>query len=156
MMQSSRPRRAPGHVLFFRVVKMFAVIRSGGKQHRVAENDRIIVERLAAEPGDLIAFDDVLMLAEDGGEPLAGPAVPAEARVFGRVLAQTRGPKLIIFKKKRRKNHRRTRGHRQDLTEVQIAAISRDGTQPAAAAAEPEPETVAAVETPVLEPALQE
>jgi large subunit ribosomal protein L21 len=118
---------------------MFAVIRTGGKQHRVAENDRIVVERLNAEPGDLVAFDKVLMLAEDGKELLVGSAVPGEARVFGRVLEQTRGPKLIIFKKKRRKNHRRTKGHRQDLTAVRIASISPTGDAAAAEAAEPEP-----------------
>jgi large subunit ribosomal protein L21 len=142
-------------IFVFHVVSMFAVIRSGGKQHRVSENDRIVVERLRGEPGDLVTFDDVLMLAGDEGEPLLGSSVPSEARVFGRVLAQTRGPKVIIFKKKRRKNHRRTRGHRQELTEVRIAGISIDGTEPAAAAAEPEPAAVA-VETPALEPALQE
>ena len=103
-----------------------------------------------AEPGDLVVFDDVLMLGGDG-DPLVGASVPVAARVFGRVLEQARGPKLIIFKKKRRKNHRRTRGHRQNLTLVQIAAISADGAAPAAAAAEPVP-----VETPVLESALQE
>ena len=129
---------------------MFAVIRSGGKQHRVAENDRITVEKLVAEPGDLVVFDDVLMLGGDG-DPLVGASVPVAARVFGRVLEQARGPKLIIFKKKRRKNHRRTRGHRQNLTLVQIAAISADGAAPAAAAAEPVP-----AEPPVLESALQE
>ncbi len=118
---------------------MFAVIRTGGKQHRVTENDRIVVERLKVEPGDLVAFDEVLMLAEDGKEPLAGASVPGEARVFGRVLEQTRGPKLIIFKKKRRKNHRRTKGHRQDLTAVRIASISATGDAAAATAAEPEP-----------------
>jgi large subunit ribosomal protein L21 len=144
---------------------MFAVIRSGGKQHRVAENDRIVVERLNAEPGDLVAFDEVLMLAEDGQEPLVGSAVPREARVFGRVLEQTHGPKLIVFKKKRRKNHRRTKGHRQDLTAVRIAAISPTGDAAAAEAAEPAPkaepqaEVVADAESALVrepEPALQE
>ena len=123
---------------------MFAVIRSGGKQHRVAENDRIIVERLDGEPGALIAFDQVLMLAEDGQPPLVGSAVPAAARVFGRVLEQTRGPKLIVFKKKRRKNHRRTKGHRQHLTAVRIASISPTGDRAAAEAEAPVP---AAAET---------
>ena len=120
---------------------MFAVIRSGGKQHRVSENDRIIIERLNAEPGDIVAFDKVLMLAEDGKEPLVGASVPGEARVFGRVLEQTRGPKLIIFKKKRRKNHRRTKGHRQDLTAIRITSISSTGEATAADAAEPAPAT---------------
>jgi large subunit ribosomal protein L21 len=135
---------------------MFAVIRTGGKQHRVAESDRIVVERLNAEPGDLIAFDKVLMLAEDGKEPLVGAAVPAEARVFGRVLEQTRGAKVIVFKKKRRKNYRRTHGHRQDLTVVRIVSISASGEFEAeAAAAEPMP--AAEVMTPAeREPALQE
>ena len=123
---------------------MFAVIRTGGKQHRVAENDRIVIERLDGEPGDLVAFDQVLMLAPDGEEPLIGAAVPSEARVFGRVLAQTRGPKLIIFKKRRRKNSRRMRGHRQDLTEVRISAISATGEAEAAAAAESDPEAAQA------------
>jgi large subunit ribosomal protein L21 len=140
---------------------MFAVIRSGGKQHRVFENDRIVVERLNAEPGDLVAFHEVLMLAEDGKEPLVGAYVPGAARVFGRVLEQTRGPKLIVFKKKRRKNYRRTKGHRQDLTAVRIASISPTGD---ATAAEPEPMieqevAVAESEVPLVrepEPALQE
>jgi large subunit ribosomal protein L21 len=151
---------------------MFAVIRTGGKQHRVAENDHIVIERLAGEPGDLIAFDQILMLATDGEEPLIGAAVPSEARVFGRVLAQTRGPKLIIFKKRRRKNSRRTRGHRQDLTEVRISAISASGEAEAAAAVEMEPSGVQAdvvapaaehaaighptAEPAILEPALEE
>ena len=137
---------------------MFAVIRTGGKQYRVAEGDRIVVERLDADAGDLLAFDQLPMLAEDGKEPLVGAAVPSEARVFGRVLEQTRGPKLIVFKKKRRKNHRRTKGHRQHLTAVRIISISPTGAFEAeAAAAEPAPEVVA--ETPAqadLEPALQE
>ena len=137
---------------------MFAVIRTGGKQYRVAEGDRIVVERLDAEAGDLLAFDQLLMLAEDGKKPLVGTAVPSEARVFGRVLEQTRGPKLIVFKMKRRKNHRRKKGHRQALTAVRIISISPTGAFEAeAAAAEPAPEVVA--ETPAaadVEPALQE
>jgi large subunit ribosomal protein L21 len=144
---------------------MFAVIRSGGKQHRVAENDRMVVERLNAEPGDLVAFDKVLMIAEDGQEPLVGSAVPVGARVFGQVLEQTRGPKLIVFKKKRRKNHRRTKGHRQDLTAVRIASISLTGEAAAAEVAErvaevePQAEVVADPEAASVrepEPALQE
>ncbi len=79
------------------------------------------------------------MLAEDGKEPLVGASVPGEARVFGRVLEQTRGPKLIIFKKKRRKNHRRTKGHRQDLTAIRITSISPTGEATAADVAEPAP-----------------
>lgn len=137
---------------------MFAVIRTGGKQHRVAEGDRIVVERLDAEAGDVVAFDRILMVAGNGEAPLVGAAVPSEARVFGRVLEQTRGPKLIVFKKKRRKNYRRTKGHRQDLTAVRILSISPSGAFAAeAAAAEPAPEAVDETVAPAaLEPALQE
>ena len=116
---------------------MFAVIRTGGKQHRVAANDKIVVERLAGAPGDVIALDDVLMLGESGASALFGAHVPSAARVFAEVVAQKRGPKLLVFKKKRRKNHRRLRGHRQEQTVLQITAISADGTPPAAAAAAP-------------------
>lgn len=137
---------------------MFAVIRTGGKQHRVAEGDRIVVERLDAEAGDVVAFDRILMVAGNGEAPLVGAAVPSEARVFGRVLEQTRGPKLIVFKKKRRKNYRRTKGHRQHLTAVRILSISPSGAFAAeAAAAELAPEAVDETVAPAaLEPALQE
>lgn len=129
---------------------MFAVIRTGGKQHRVAANDRITIERLAADPGDAVEFDDIIMLAGDGESPLVGDAVPDVARVFGKVVEQTRGPKLLVFKKKRRKNHRRMRGHRQDLTVVRIEGVSLDGGKPAAAAAEaPVVEATPAVEADV-------
>src|SRR5512132_61569 len=144
---------------------MFAVIRTGGKQHRVAEGDRIVVERLDAEAGDVVAFDRILMVAGNGEAPLVGAAVPSEARVFGRVLEQTRGPKLIVFKKKRRKNYRRTKGHRQDLTALRIISISPSGAFEAeAAAAEPTPADKVQAAAPVTEavapaerePALQE
>ncbi len=127
---------------------MFAVIRTGGKQHRVAANDRIVIERLTADAGDAVEFDDIIMLAPDGEAPLVGDAVPDAARVFGKVVEQTRGPKLLIFKKKRRKNHRRMRGHRQDLTVVRIDGVSLDGSVPVAAAAEV---PMAAEATPAVE-----
>ena len=137
---------------------MFAVIRTGGKQHRVAANDRIVIERLAADPGDAVEFDDIIMLAPDGEAPLVGDAVPDVARVFGKVVEQTRGPKILVFKKKRRKNHRRLRGHRQDLTVVRIDGVSLDGGMPVVAAAEAPvaaetmpAETMPAETTPVVE-----
>ena len=114
----------------FLVTGMYAIIRTGGKQHRVAENDRIIVERLAAAPGDAISFDDILLLAGTDATPLIGAQVPGAARVFGEVLAQQRGAKIIVFKKKRRQNYRRLRGHRQEQTVVLITGISADGTAP--------------------------
>ena len=109
---------------------MYAVIRTGGKQHRVSANDRLFVERLAGAPGDAIVFDDILMLAGGDDPPLVGRAVPKAARVFAEVVEQTRAPKLLIFKKKRRKNHRRLNGHRQELTVVRIRGVSASGEAP--------------------------
>ena len=128
---------------------MFAVIRTGGKQYRVAANDRIVIERLAADPGDAVQFDDIVMLAPEGEAPLVGDAIPEAARVFGKVIEPARGPKILILKKKRRKNHRRTRGHRQDLTVVRIDGVSLDGEAlVAAAAAAPVTADVPPVEEP--------
>lgn len=116
---------------------MYAVVRTGGKMYRVAENDRLVVERLPGEPGATVALNEVLMVAGAGDAPrLAGAA--AEATVFAEIVAQTRGKKIIVFKKQRRKNYRRTRGHRQELTEIRIAGISLTGEQPAAKSATPE------------------
>jgi large subunit ribosomal protein L21 len=113
---------------------MFAVIRTGGKQYRVTENACIEVERLAGSPGDTLTFDDVLMLGGSGGEPAAvGATALKTATVFAELLAQTRGDKVLIFKKKRRKNYRRMRGHRQDLTLLPITEISASVEKPAAA-----------------------
>lgn len=128
---------------------MFAVIRTGGKQHRVAENDHITVERLAAAPGERIALGDILMLAEAGKAPLVGAQVPRDARVFADVVEQKRGSKVLVFKKKRRKNHRRLNGHRQELTVLRIAAISASGeaaAEPAVADASPAPQASPAEE----------
>ena len=98
---------------------MFAVIKTGGKQYRVVSGDVIKVEKLEAEAGATIALDQVLMLGDTIGTPLvAGATVSAE------VIAQDRGPKVIIFKKKRRQNYRRKNGHRQDLTVLRITGIS--------------------------------
>lgn len=109
---------------------MFAVFRTGGKQHRVTENDRIVVERLSAQPGAVVSFDNVLLMAGNGGAPLLGNAVPGEARVFGQVLEQKRGKKIIVFKKKRRQGYRRKRGHRQYQTVLRIVGISATGEEP--------------------------
>jgi len=98
---------------------MFAVIKTGGKQYRVVSGDVIKVEKLEVEAGSTIALDQVLMLGDTIGTPLvAGATVSAE------VIAQDRGPKVIIFKKKRRQNYRRKNGHRQDLTVLRITEIS--------------------------------
>ncbi len=98
---------------------MFAVIKTGGKQYRVVSGDVIKVERLEGEAGGAIALDQVLMVDGKIGTPLVvGATVSAE------IIAQDRGPKLIIFKKKRRQNYRRKNGHRQDLTVLRITGIS--------------------------------
>ncbi len=100
---------------------MYAVIKTGGKQYRVAADDVLTIEKLTGEPGDKIEFGEVLMVGGDSvkiGAPLvSGALVKAE------VVEQTRGPKVIAFKKRRRKNSRRKRGHRQDLTIVKITEI---------------------------------
>jgi large subunit ribosomal protein L21 len=101
---------------------VFAIIKTGGKQYKVAANDTITVMALAGEPGDSVTFSDVLMLAQDG-EPAVGAPFLAEARVAGEIVEQTRAPKAIAFKKRRRKNSKRKRGHRQDLTVVRITGI---------------------------------
>lgn len=102
---------------------MFAVIKTGGKQYRVTPDDVIQIERISGEAGDEVSFNDVLMLADDGKTAVGTPLVDG-ARVTGTLLEQTRGEKIIIFKKKRRKNYRRRNGHRQDLSVVRITDIS--------------------------------
>ncbi|CAK0771266.1 50S ribosomal subunit protein L21 [Azospirillaceae bacterium] len=103
---------------------MFAVIRTGGKQYKVASGDVIRVERLAAEPGAAIRLDEVLMVAGGEAAPLIGSPTVGGASVSAEVVAQARGPKLIVFKKKRRQNYRRKNGHRQDITILRITGVS--------------------------------
>lgn len=110
---------------------MFAVIKTGGKQYKVSKDDVLTVETLAGQPGDLIQVGDVLMLGEDGQEPTVGAPVVDKAAVFAEVLDQTRGKKILVFKKQRRQNHRRKNGHRQNLTVLRIEAISPTGEKPA-------------------------
>jgi large subunit ribosomal protein L21 len=101
---------------------MYAVIKTGGKQYRVAANQVIKVERLDGEVGASIVFPEVLMVG--GDSPVVGTPTVVGASVTGTVLEQTRGEKVIVFKKKRRKNYRRRNGHRQYLTVVRIADIA--------------------------------
>ena len=105
---------------------MYAVIRSGGRQYKVAEGDVIFVDRLPVEAGQDVVLDQVLMVGEEGGGSIGVPLV-AGAAVTAKVLEQARGPKIIVFKKKRRKNYRRKRGHRQDLTVLRITGIAGEG-----------------------------
>jgi large subunit ribosomal protein L21 len=111
---------------------MFAVIKTGGKQYRVAAEDKVKVARLADEPGSVIEITDVLMVGGDSpliGNPVQGATVAAE------VLAHGRGPKVIAFKKRRRKNSRRKRGFREDFTLIRITEILTDGKKPSQKAA---------------------
>ena len=105
---------------------MFAVIKTGGKQYKVAENDEIIVEKLKAETGDQVTFDEVLVLGADGSSTIGAPLV-AGASVVGEVTDQRKGDKVIIMKKRQRSTYRRKKGHRQHETVVKITSILADG-----------------------------
>ncbi len=118
---------------------MFAVIRTGGKQYRVTKDDMIVIETVAGEPGSMVRFEDVLMIGGDGKAPSVGTPFLEQAAVFAEVVQQTRGDKIIVFKKKRRKGYRRKHGHRQALTVLRITDISPTGTK-AAAKAKAKPE----------------
>ena len=107
---------------------MFAVIRTGGKQYKVAKNDVIVVEKLLGDAGDEVDFTDVLAL-NDGAATQFGQPVVSNALVTAEVLEQARGDKVIIFKKRRRKNYRRKNGHRQELTVLRILDILADASQ---------------------------
>ncbi len=105
---------------------MYAVVKTGGKQYRVSKEDTIMVETIKAEAGATVYLDDVMMIDNDGSVTIGTPRVEG-AIVSAEVVKQARGPKLVIFRRKRRKNHRRTHGHRQDLTLLKILDISPDG-----------------------------
>ena len=110
---------------------MYALVKTGGKQYRVAKDDTILVERIAAEEGDQVVLDNIIMLG-DGDKVTFGTPNVEGAGVSATVMRQTRGPKIIIFRRKRRKNHRRTQGHRQDLTLLKINDIAEDAKKLAA------------------------
>ena len=104
---------------------MYALVKTGGKQYRVEKDDTILVERIAAEEGAEVILNDIVMLG-DGDKVTIGTPTVDGAAVSATVVSQTRGPKIIIFRRKRRKNHRRTQGHRQDLTLLKINDIAED------------------------------
>jgi large subunit ribosomal protein L21 len=101
---------------------MFAVIKTGGKQYKVAKDDVIEVEKLPGEAGAAVELGEVLMLS-DGGKVEVGSPLLKGAKVSAEVVEQTRGDKIIVFKKKRRKNYRRRGGHRQHFTDVRVVQI---------------------------------
>ena len=138
---------------------MYALVRTGGKQYRVAKDDTILVERISADEGAEVILDDIVMLGDGDKVTIGTPRVEGAA-VSATVVSQTRGPKIIIFRRKRRKNHRRTQGHRQDLTLLKINAIAEDGkslkpkaapAKKAAAKADAAPKTAAKKAAPKAE-----
>jgi large subunit ribosomal protein L21 len=128
---------------------MYAVVKTGGKQYRVAQDDVILVEKLVVEPGAAIELDQVLML-DDGKATTIGTPLVEGARVAATVIDQTRADKIIVFKKKRRKDYKRTRGHRQDLTVLRITEILAKGQKASAKSAE-KPAEAAPAGTPAEE-----
>ena len=118
---------------------MYAVIKTGGKQYKVAKNDVILVEKLAGEAGAALELDEVLLVGDDNGQTVGAPLIDG-AHVAATVLEQTRGEKIIVFKKKRRQNYRRKAGHRQDLTALKITDIVTGGKKKVAKATEPKAE----------------
>jgi large subunit ribosomal protein L21 len=102
---------------------MFAVIKTGGKQYKVAADDVLEIEKLDVDAGETITFEEVLMVGGEAGVKVGTPVVNG-ATVTAEVVEQTRGPKVISFKKRRRQNSKRKRGHRQHLTVVKITGIT--------------------------------
>jgi len=100
----------------------YAVLKSGGKQYKVSAGDVILVEKIIGDSGSKVTFDDIIMMGEGSKIHIKKNELKA-ASVTGEVIEQTRGPKLLVFKKKRRHNYRRKKGHKQDLTAVKIQSI---------------------------------
>ncbi len=102
---------------------MYAVIKTGGKQYKVSEGDRLNIEKLCGEPGSEVVFDEVLMVSDNGDVKVGQPHVVG-ASVIGEIVTDIKGPKIAIFKMKRRKGFRKKTGHRQSLTSLKIKKIS--------------------------------
>ncbi len=118
---------------------MFAIVRTGGKQYRVAAGDKIAVEKLAGEAGDTVTLGDVLLAGE--GETIADAA---KVTVSAEIIAQAKGEKITVFKKRRRHNYRRKAGHRQQMTLLRITDVGAGAKKPAAKKAAPAKEADAA------------
>jgi large subunit ribosomal protein L21 len=142
---------------------MYAVIKTGGKQYKVAEKDTIELDRLSGEAGDQVAFSDVLMVGGEDGVTVGSPMV-AGAQVAGEIVEHTRSATILVFKKRRRQNSKRSRGHRQEHTVVRITEILTDGKSPSKTAApkktrakaKVEAAPQAAVEAPTVEAVVPE
>lgn len=112
---------------------MYAVIKTGGKQYKVSQGDQLVIEKVEGEAGDTISFDQVLMLASEDGVTVGSPLVEG-AQVMGELVELKRSKKIIIFKKRRRQNYRRTKGHRQWQAVVSISEIVLPGAKPSKSA----------------------
>ncbi|WP_142416264.1 50S ribosomal protein L21 [Bartonella massiliensis] len=113
---------------------MFAVIKTGGKQYRIVANQVVKVEKVSGNAGDVVEFNDVLMVGQEGNAVIGTPVV-ADALVTAEIVEQARGRKVIAFKKRRRQNSKRTRGHRQEFTTLRVLEILMGGSKPKKAAA---------------------
>jgi large subunit ribosomal protein L21 len=102
---------------------MYAIVQAGGRQHRVTPGAVVVIDGTAGQPGAKLTFEQVLLVEKDGGEVVAGAPFVANARIVAVVDGGTRGPKIRVFKKKRRKGMRRTKGHRSTSTRVRITDI---------------------------------
>ncbi len=122
---------------------MYAVVKTGGKQYRVAKDDVLTVEKLDGDAGAVVELENVLAMDDGKGLTIGTPMIDG-ARVAATVLEQKKGEKVLIFKKKRRKNYRRTKGHRQQLTVIRISDILAKGQKAAAAKAAPAADAPAA------------
>ncbi len=105
---------------------MYAIIQTGGKQYKVAPNTRIKVEKLAGKEGEVVVLGDVLAVADEKGKLTLGSPLVKDVKVSAEIVAQDRDDKIIVFKKKRRHNYRRKKGHRQHVTWLNIQAIGKD------------------------------
>jgi large subunit ribosomal protein L21 len=121
---------------------MYAVIKTGGKQYKVAKDDKLEVEKIAGEPGASVTLDSVLLLG-DGADTTAGTPLIEGASVTAEVVEQKRTKKIIVFKKQRRKNYRRKHGHRQEVTLLKITDIVTGAAKAKAKAKKPKAEAAA-------------
>ena len=105
---------------------MFAILKTGGKQYKVAKEEKLLIEKIDGNIGDEVVFNDIIMINDNGKTEIGSPLVK-DAAVVAEVIKQTRGPKITIIYKRRRKNSRRKQGHKQDLTLVKIKNIAASG-----------------------------
>jgi len=121
-----RPGRKPFPPIYFQEyrIKMFAVLKTGGKQYKVSQGDVIQVEKLEGNVGDKVTLDQILMIGEEDKVDVGSPILDG-SQVTCEIMDQVKGPKILVFKKKRRKKYRRTNGHRQLITHLKITDISK-------------------------------